>query len=264
MSMLRQIQADFERAILGEPGAQEAMAAHVYAQCGLGAAERVAIYRTAYRMRMRASLAAAFPSTLALAGEVLFAVLADSYVAAHRSPHANLRWYGEDFGPFVARSQPGLAWIGELAALEWALGLAFDAPDAEVISLADLSQLAPAAWGGLAFSLHPAVRVLTLATNAGALWQTMSDAQDAQDAPAGALLAAPQAWLVWRPGHQPHLRALDAAEAQALRALAAGASFGHLCAAAPDGGVAPAQRMAGYLQGWLSDGLLSSLISTAR
>ena len=255
MSMLRQIQADFERAILGEPGAQEAMAAHVNAQCGLGAAERVAIYRTAYRMRMRASLAAAFPTTRALAGEVLFAVLADSYVAAHRSPHANLRWYGEDFGPFVARCQPGLAFLGELAALEWALGLAFDAPDAEAISLADLSQLAPAAWGGLAFSLHPAVRVLTLASNAGALWQAMSDAQEA---PAGSLLAAPQAWLVWRPGHQPHLRALDAAEAQALRALAAGATFGHLCVGAP------AQRMAGYLQGWLSDGLLSSLIDTGR
>lgn len=263
MSTLEQIQTDFQDYILGKAGAHAAIAACVNDQFGLGASERLAIYHDAYCKRMRASLGAAFEKTRICVGDTTFGELADGYMAAHPSRHANLRWFGDQFAPFVARSLPDCPFIGELAALEWALGIALDAPDAALLSVADLDAVPPDAWGDLVFSLDPAVHMLTLESNAGTVWLALNDDHAAPD---GARLPAPSAWLVWRLNHQPHLRLLDAREAQALRALAEGATFGAMCTPAAGMGPVPVAddieltyRMAGYLQNWLAQGLLRTV-----
>lgn len=260
MSTLGQIQADFQDYVLGRTGATGPVAAHVADQFGMRASQRLAIYFDAYRRRMRTALNASFAKTRSFIGDAVFDRLADDYVAEYPSLHANLRWYGEQFAAFAARTRDDCPIIGELAALEWTLGIAFDAPDSTPITAADLVDLPAEAWGTLLFATRPAVQLLTLKTNAGAWWQS---ADEEPSPPPAMHIATPQAWLVWRLKHQTHLRPLDTLEARALMDLAGGATFADVCegvagmtAGANKDDIESTQRVAGYLQTWLAQGLL--------
>lgn len=261
MSKLQQIQADFQNYLLGKPGALAAITGHVADhRLGMSVNERLAIYQRAFGARMLSSLRTSFPKTRSVIGDAAFEELALAYINAHPSTHFSLRWFGETFADFLAQHEAEHQFLSELATLEWALGVALDAPHARSISLADLAKVPPETWGGLAFELHPSVQILSLTTNAGELSQAISEEHSP---PAGANLAGTQAWLVWRLNYQAYLRSLDELEAWGLQSLAAGATFGAVCAQASNVVAAPCadeaeltRRMAGYLQNWLSQGLL--------
>lgn len=256
MSALHAIQSDFQDYILNHDldakvGVPAPIAAAVREQFGLSANDRLAIYHRAYRSRLRQALCEAYDKTWSYLGDELFAELADGYVAAHPSRHANLRWFGAGFAAHAALALADHPQVAELAALEWALGLAFDAEDAACLRSADLGTVAPEAWGELVFELHPSVRLLDMDWNAAALWQAL--AADAAP-PEAAQSDSAMVWLIWRSAGQPHFRSLPALEAQALRQIARGASFGEVCAAAGDDYAMA--MLAGYLQNWLQQGVL--------
>ncbi|HEU4845739.1 MAG TPA: DNA-binding domain-containing protein [Burkholderiaceae bacterium] len=259
MNGLAAIQCAFQDYVLGQGGAQPAIAHAVRSQHGLGAQQRLAIYYNAYRIRMREALCEAYDQTWSYLGDELFAQLADSYLAAHPSQRPNLRWYGDRFADHVAQALPAYPWVAELARFEWTLGLAFDAADAEPLTAADLAPLAPQAWAGLALDWHPSVRLLPLRWNAVALWQALGAQQTPPDATPSAV---PVTWLVWRRGEQPHFRSLAGGEAGALAHIGGGATFGAVCGQAGahgcDGGSeAAVPVLAGYLQQWLAQGVLT-------
>ncbi len=258
MTTLGQIQADFQTYLLRHPGTDAAIGMHIADHPGLAVADRLAIYRDGYTRRMRTCLCAAFEKTRFLVGEGLFDTLADGYVSAHPSLHANLGRYGQQFAAYVADTLPDRQYISELAALEWALAEAFDAPDAETVSADDLRVLQPAVWGTLGFALHPSVKVLTLKTNAGAMWKALNSGDAPPD---GMHLLAPQAWLAWRMNNQSRTRPLEAFEADALQAMTEGATFGALCERAKPGEdkTDVTLRIARYLGAWLEQGLLSAV-----
>ncbi|WP_295996931.1 DUF2063 domain-containing protein [Rugamonas sp.] len=253
MSALTTLQSDFQDYVLGSAGERPAIVGAVREQFGLKADARLAIYHNAYRIRLREALSASYDKTWSYIGDDMFAALADSYIAAHPSHHPNLRWFGGDFAAHAARELADHPFIAELAQFEWALGLAFDAPDAAAVSAAGLADIAPEAWGALVFGLHPSVRLLALEWNVVALWQALGQDQGPPDVEQA---AAPQTWMVWRTADQPHFRSLPAAEAQALHRIGAGATFGDVCEAAGD--EAAALAMAGYLQHWLAQGVLTA------
>lgn len=247
-------QDDMPATVPGQGGAPPAIVRAVRGQYGLGALDRLAIYRNAYRIRMREALCAAYDKTWSYLGDELFAQLADSYLAAHPSRQPNLRWYGDAFAGHVAQALPDYPWVAELARFEWTLGLAFDAADAAPLTAADVARLAPQAWDGLALDCHPSVRLLALRWNAVALWQALDAEQAPPDAaPSDAMVT----WLVWRHGEQPHFRSLDGGEADALSGIAGGATFGVVCARADArGGEDTVAALAGYLRHWLAQGVL--------
>jgi hypothetical protein len=254
MSALRQMQADFEDYVLGKAGAEPAIASAIADRFGLDAGGRLAIYYNAYRIRMREALSEAYDKTWSYVGDELFEELAQGYLAAHPSSFRNLRWFGDRFAAHVAQELPDHPFIAELAALEWSLGLAFDAADADTADMDQLRELAPSAWAGLCFGLHPSVQLLAMQWNAVALWQALHDEQPPPEAVESAQAVH---WLVWRANNQPHFRSLDALEAEALRRIGGGASFGELCEAVAAGGEDFTLRMAGCLQNWLAQGLLT-------
>ncbi len=256
MSALAQVQADLQDYLLGPGDGQGPIMAQVRAQSGLAPAARLAIYHRAYRSRMREALGEAYERTWTYAGDDLFGSLADAYLASHPSQYRNLRWYGDRFAAHCAQALPDYPWLAELAAFEWALGLAFDAPNALPLNADDLRGMAPEAWAEAVFCLHPSVRLLDMAWNSVALWQALHDGRE---------LPQPQAmpraggWVVWRTGGQPHFRSLDALEARALRLVGDGASFADVCeAATAESGGDPTSDMAGLLANWLAHGLLAS------
>lgn len=264
MSALQILQGDFQDYILSDDIAgRPAIADAVREQFGLSATDRLAIYHRAYRARMKEALCEAYDKTWTFIGDAMFAELADSYVADHPSTQRNLRWFGAGFAAHARRALPDYPFIAELAEFEWTLGLAFDAPDAPALTAQDLAALAPQDWGSLSFGLHLSLHLLTMEWNAVALWQAQSQApgDTAPEQSADAM-----DWLVWRSGEQPHFRSLPPLEAKALRLLAGGATFGAVCEqaclaadqAGEDGSEDDTMlALAGYLQHWLAQGLLT-------
>ena len=246
---LQQLQGDFQDYILADE-AHGAIHAAVREQYGLKADARLAIYHRAYRSRLKQALCESFEKTWTFVGDDMFAELADSYIAAHPSRHANLRWFGGGFAAHAAAYFGEYPFIAELASLEWALGLAFDAEDAMSLDAAHMGAIPLEAWGDLQLRLHPSAHVLEMRWNAVALWQAV--AKDAE-LPEIEEAAAITHWLVWRQGEQPHFRSLPALEAEALQGIAGGATFGEVCKAA---GEESMLALAGYLQYWLAHGVL--------
>lgn len=251
MSALQHIQSGFQDYVLGDGAIAPQFGAAIRQQGALSTQQRLAIYHNAYRVRMRAALNEAFERTWTYTGDELFGELADAYLAAHASTFSNLRWFGNRFPDFVRQQLPDYQFIGELAAFEWALGLAFDAPEAEPARAAAYAALAPEEWGALVLKLHPSVQLLRMDFNSVALWQALGDGEDP---PLAAALPQACTWLVWRKDNQPHFRSLDAFEAAALAAVADGSSFGEICEQAS--GADAALRMGGCLQDWMRQALL--------
>lgn len=250
MNALPQLQGAFQDYVLGQGDAAPALLDAVRRQGALGPQARLAIYHNAYRARMREALCEAYERSWTYIGDALFETLAAAYLEAHPSSFSNLRWFGGGFPAFLAQELADYPWVAELAGFEWTLGLAFDAPDAPEARLDALRALAPQAWADLRFALHPSVHLLPMFHNSVALWQALGEERVP---PEPAALAEARTWLVWRHALQPHFRSLDTFEANALQALARGATFGEICAGCEAGDV---PRVAACLRDWLGTGML--------
>ena len=172
------------------------------------------------------------------------------------SGNANLRWYGEGFAQDLGERFPNEGHVSELAQLDWALRLAFDGADAPVLVLADLAALPIEAWSHVGFVLHPSCARLRLRHNTLAIWQALESDQVPPDASA---LAEPGELLIWRRGHKPHFRSLQALETAALDALRAGSSFAEMCARLSESfdGQNMAVDTGTLLRRWVDEELLS-------
>ena len=234
-----------------------AMEQDVLSTLRASAARRLSIYANAYRSRLVEALGNDYPAMRELLGEDDFDKLMLEFISAHPSRVANLRWYGGELARFLARAP---RWrrkplFAELAAFEWALGLAFDATDLPLLDAEGVARIPAADWPDMRFRLHPSVRRLDLRSNAPQLWQRLRGRGKKSQAKRQ---RGPAAWLVWRKGHTPFYRVLAKDEAWALRAIERGWNFGALCAGLRRfvGDERAAQRGAQLLRNWLGEGLL--------
>jgi hypothetical protein len=220
-------------------------------------ATRLAIYGNAYRARLAETMEVHYPALVALLGAEDFDKLCGAYIDAHDSRFSSIRYYGGELAAFLAthtdyKATP--AW-SELARFEWAMTEVFDAADAAVIDVRALAQIAPEAWAGLKFDLHPSLRRLDLHWNAPPLWKALTANRSA---PEEVSQNDAVAWLLWRRELQIYFRPLKEPEAQALDAVRAGESFGAVCVrlCAHFGDAAAPARAAGYLREWVESGMI--------
>lgn len=253
---LATLQQQFQDFLLQASPDGSAIRAAVASQPQLPAEDRLAIYYNAYRIRLREALDDAFEKTGLYLGDDLFAQVCDAFVASHPSTVRNLRWYGQQFPAFLEQELEQHPQVAELAAFEWALGLAFDAEDATVLCADDLRHLAPEDWADITFTAHPSVQMLDMHYNAVAIWQALD--QDAAP-PDPVHSAAARHWLVWRKVLQPQFRSMDGVEAGALRGLAQGRSFAEVCEASADEGETgnATAQLAACLRTWLNEAVLT-------
>ena len=222
---LRQLQQDMQRYLLGEESG--IMAAIVDAP-PLPPADRLAIYRNAYKVRLIDALHETYPVLHGLLGDEAWIELGQAYVAAHPSIFRSIRWYGRELSEFMAGRVPysDAPILSEVSLLEWTLSEVFDATDAASLQRADLSAVEPTAWGSLTFQFHPSLRRLSLSWNTSAVWKAMS----IDETPPGPELSdAPVQWLLWRQNLQNYFRSMNAVEAAALDAALSGGDFAQIC-----------------------------------
>lgn len=262
MSALAQLQRALQRHVLdaGDDAASDMANAFVVADARASAQRRLGVYVHAYRARLREVLAKDYPGLRALAGEDAFDAIAHDYVAATPSHHPNARWYGARLAAFL-REDP--CWnahpqFSEMAALDWAFGLAFDAADARCVTFDELAAVAPQDWPTLRFALHPALQRLSFGHNVAAIRRALDRGEAL---PVLERFDAPQPHAVWRSELAVRHRRLSDEEAALLADVAGGARFGDLCEAlaaahAPD---AVALRAATLLRTWVTDGWISTV-----
>jgi len=219
-------------------------------------APRLDIYRHAYRARLTEALRSNYPVLHRVLGDEAFRQLALSYLAEHPSQRPSIRWFGDrlpDWSRHHPEALPHPA-LADLAAMEWALGLSFDAADATPLSFEDLARLPAGDWPDARFAAHPSVTLLHLQWAVEPIWRClMDDESGSSDEP----VAHAHTLLIWRQSLDTRWRSLEPDEADALAACLAGEAFSTLCerAAGIHGDEAPAW-VAGALRRWVDDGLL--------
>jgi hypothetical protein len=259
---LRGLQQDMQRYLLGEVSG---VTAAIVDAPPLGAADRLAIYRNAYQVRLIDALHETYPVLHGLLGDEAWIELGQAYVAAHPSLFRSIRWYGRELPDFMAGSVPysDAPILSEIALLEWTLSEVFDATDAPSLRRADLSAVEPSGWGSLTFQFHPSLRRLSLSWNTAAVWKAMSSDETP---PSPDLSDAPVPWLLWRKDLQNYFRSMSAVESAALDAALHGSDFAQicegLCALLPQEEIPAAA--ASLLGAWADGGMISSFGSTAR
>jgi len=217
------------------------------------------IYQQAYSARLVAALRDNFGVLPKVLGDDGFDTLALAYLHAHPSTRPSIRWFGDRLPEFMLAHDelvPHPALI-DLARMEWALRTAFDAADAQVLSLAAMAAVPPADWPALVFTPLPSVQLLPMSWNIAPAWRALQG-DAAPELPEPEPLA--HCMLVWRPGLDTRWRVLDLPAAGLLQAALRGDTFADLCVLAAEavGEEAAALHAASALRGWLDDGLFSA------
>ncbi len=246
MTVLANLQRRFARDLRGDTGAiRDAIADGPSA----GRDELIGVYRHAYGARLAEALANDFPATAACLGQAAFGAAAHAYIAAHPSRHPSIRWLGAHFAAHLAAR--GQAPVGELAAFEWALGLAFDGSDADPAMPEHLAALPPEAWEKLRPCFHPTAQRVTQRFAAAAAWKAWREMGEITETPPP--LPAPLPFIVWRSGLEVQYREMAGGEEILFDRIAGGLRF----AEALDG-LDPGQAVA-WLAGWCAAVLVREL-----
>lgn len=215
MPSLHEMQRDFSRYLLGGPA--DRIAAAVLPD-RLDPARRAQIYRNHLRISLTEALTATFPVTARLVGPDYFAAAARRFVEALPPRGPVLAEYGEDFPAYLETLPHAPAYIGDVARLEWAMNLSFNAPDIAALSA---SAIAGADPGGLRLTPHPAARLVVSDYPVHRIWAANQPGADgAADLNEGVV-----ALLIWRRGTDVMFRALEKSEHRFVAALFAGSSL---------------------------------------
>jgi hypothetical protein len=160
MRSLREVQRGFTAAALF---ADTAAIADLGIVAGtIGAAARIAIYRKNVLGNYRQALSATYPVVRRLVGGPLFDAAIEAFVRAHPSRQGDINRYGGELGRFLAAYPPArrLAYLPDVARVEWAVDQANIAAEAPPLDLTALAAVPVEAVGELRFNLHPSAHIV--------------------------------------------------------------------------------------------------------
>ena len=216
---------------------------------GFDRVARVGVYADAYFWRLHGVLADHFGLVAWLLGPARFQNLVTDYVLACPSIDPDIRRYGERFPEFVAR-RCDIAGLGDVAAIEWAMVRALDAPDERCTTRDELQAVPMDQWPALVLRTVATAHVHACALPFAPLWRAHAT-EPSPVTPPPTLEPAVDV-LVWRAGLDVCWRELAPAEARAIEALIGGIRFDALCER-----VGRAEPVVAWLQRWLDDGLIA-------
>jgi hypothetical protein len=255
MTGLKELQEKFQRGILA---GDDAVLAEINDSAKEERKTLFGVYRHAYVARLAEVLADDHEVLHSYVGDGTFAKLVKAYIAAHPSDRRSARDFGRHMPAFLSATAPFASHheLAEIAALEKALADAFDAADAEPLTLTELAEVAPEDWPRLVFTPHPTALRLTFTTNAADIWTALHN----ENAPPKAkVLPEPQAILVWRQDVTARFRPIGPEEAMMWDEAVERTCFGVLCemVATFAGEDSAELRAATYLRDWADTGMLA-------
>ncbi len=143
-------------------------------------ADRLDIYRNTFMHTLTKALRLSFPATERLVGVEFFEGAAQVFIAAHPPRAAWLDQYGGDFPGFLRCFPPAssIAYLGDVAELEWAVNNALHAADVAPLDVAGLGAVETEDQLRICFVPHPSVRLLRLDYPADVIWRAVLDSDD--------------------------------------------------------------------------------------
>ena len=140
---------------------------------GAASSPGIEIYRRTVLANLGGALAAAYPVIRRLVGAAFFDEAAARYVRANPSRSGDLHEYGASFAAFLEVYDPArtLAYLPDVARLEWACHESHHAADAAPFDFAALRGVPAEALGEVRFALHPAAQLLRSSHPIGAIWE---------------------------------------------------------------------------------------------
>jgi hypothetical protein len=226
-SSLVELQRRFHDAVVGDAVPDDAL--DVVRDDGVSQRRRLEVYANAYRIRIVEAIAAEFPKVAAALGPARHAELCRRHLAAHPTSRPSLRDAAQHLARFLDGG--GLldapSWLADLARLERARTEAFDGAEARALVRDDLASFPPEEIAFLQLPLVPTAQLVTLHSISDEVWTALENERPIPDEPAAPV--APRGVLVWRRQVTVYHRTLASDEAEVLRALGRGATFGEAC-----------------------------------
>jgi hypothetical protein len=138
------------------------------------ASARLGVYRNNLREGFVQALALEFPVVQRLVGEEFFHRTALEFQVRHPSHSGDLTHIGEPFAEYLRSQFEGgdLAWLPDVAELEWALECVSGAADAPPIDSSALLRIPPDRYEDLAFEPNAATRLVRSSFPILKIWQT--------------------------------------------------------------------------------------------
>lgn len=223
MPSLRELQRSFCAATLF--GDDAALVSLAIVPGGLDPKQRIAIYRNNVYGNYCKALAATYPVVYRLVGAAFFTAATEHFVRGHPSTRGDVNGYGGDFASFLETYPPAreLAYLPDVARLEWAIDQAGIAAEAGPLDLSALGAVAPDALDDLHFLLHPSARLLALSFPVLAVWQFNQPGYEGGDHVD--LTASGDTLLVMRGAQGVGIERIEHGEHALLTALAADATL---------------------------------------
>jgi len=232
---------------------------HIVQQGAITVDTRLHIYRNAYQLRLRETIDTDHPVIGVYIGDELFDQMVQQYVISYPSHYRSLRHFCDELPSFLGDRKPFSEHpqIAELARFERLLLTVFDASDAPVIGLSELSGMSAPDWPNMKIQFHPSVRMFESPWNVVSVWQAIKD-----DLPPPSSLPSREACLLWRNRQRmTEFVHLNSAELCMYREFQQGSSFAQVCEALLS--VVPDDELSAcavnILSKWAQHGLIGSL-----
>jgi hypothetical protein len=178
MPSLRELQEGFRRALLENDAVGPGLE---IADDGLGVEARLAIYRHHVVASLSDVLASVYPVVGRLVDRRFFAYLADAFVRRHPPAGPCLFEYGAGLAEFLAEFPAcrHLAYLPDVARLEWALNVAAHAEDASPVEPAAFAEIDPTRVGELTLTFDASVALVSSPWPIDRIWRANQPGADA-------------------------------------------------------------------------------------
>jgi hypothetical protein len=153
----------------------DGLAADQIVDAGLAPAQRLGIYRNTIVATLANALRLSFPAVHRLVGADFFEGAARIFAHEQAPRCADLNAYGAGFPDFLQRFEPAasLAYLADVARLEWAVNRSLHAPDADPLAVERLATVAPADHDQVCFVPHPSVSTLRSDFPVDTIWRAV-------------------------------------------------------------------------------------------
>lgn len=223
MQALRRMQQSFMGHLLGQPSDAEG---YIESTPEASAAQRLSIYASGYRLRLKEALETDYEQLHAYLGDALFDRLMDAYIDRFPSHATSLRDYSQHMDILLRETLPfsGIPVLRELERIERAFNRSFDAADAGPLDPVVLETLPAEAWPTMRPRPHASLHLLRCRYNSFPIWRAL-----ARETVPPEVSEAPSTWVIWRKDLVSLYRSLEAPEADALAVVVGGGDFSALC-----------------------------------
>jgi hypothetical protein len=142
--------------------------------------DRLDIYRNTFVHTLTRALRLCFPVTERLVGEAFFEGAAQHFMAERPPRAAWLDLYGSEFPEFLRAFHPAksITYLGDVAALEWAVNVALHAADVPPLDVAELGSIEPQDQARICFTPNASLQLLRLDYPADVIWRAVLDSDD--------------------------------------------------------------------------------------